>query len=210
MLLMESLQGGAMSSGCSNFAMDRINCIVTEAERSMSFAHSPTTILPRLYCEFGALADTLSTFFGGHLRHNITIVIPTEADAMTLFSDDRVRGNYRHATRELIVTNVGRSLQHELAHAYHHCQMDRIGQEHPIWVQEGLASLFEAFDADDSGTLTFLPNDRQTMKKYLITRNTFLAHWDALVTASNAQFKHEAHQYYPFARSVLEYVAAQG
>ncbi len=154
------------------------------------------------------LADTYVGFFDRTLRNSITIVLLTDVDAQVLFSNDRVRGNYRHAMRELIVSNPGRSLQHELAHAFHHNHMDAVGQEHPIWVQEGLASLFEAFDVDERGQVTFLPNDRQTMMKYLIAGDAFPARWAELLQCSTATFKRDAHQYYPFARSVFEYVAA--
>ena len=69
-------------------------------------------------------------------------------------------GRYRHSRRELIATDAGMTLQHEIVHAFHHNHMDMLGQEHPIWIQEGIASLFESIDISEDGTVHFFANDR--------------------------------------------------
>ncbi|NIM60902.1 MAG: hypothetical protein GTO30_04390, partial [Acidobacteria bacterium] len=51
-------------------------------------------------------------------------------------------GIYEHERRRLIARDIGASLRHELTHAYHYADMDRLGQRHPLWVQEGIATLY--------------------------------------------------------------------
>lgn len=54
-------------------------------------------------------------------------------------------GFYNHGTRTLVArqgTGAG-TLVHEFTHALHFADMEALGQSHPIWVREGLGSLYE-------------------------------------------------------------------
>jgi len=152
------------------------------------------------------VADDVAEFFGHELRHRITIVLLSKEDAAPIFGSDRIRGNYRHGKRELIVTNLGRSLQHELAHAFHHSHMDELHQQHPMWVQEGLGCLFEAYRRDAAGGYSFLPNDRHEAIVHLLRKDDAPS-WEQLVNASPRQFQHDAMTLYPMCRSVFEFIA---
>ena len=44
----------------------------------------------------------------------------------------------------LIARTLGQVMTHEFTHALHAGDLDALGQEHPIWIVEGLASLYEA------------------------------------------------------------------
>ena len=47
----------------------------------------------------------------------------------------------------------------------HYGHMARLGQRHPLWVQEGLATLYEDYDLDTAGTVRFLPNRRHNIAR---------------------------------------------
>ena len=105
--------------------------------------------------------------------------------------------------------DIGGSLRHEFFHLMHYGHMERIGQAHPLWIQEGLAALYEDYDLGESGSITFLPNDRQHIvmnraKAGLLTK------WNDLMTLSADEFMEDAQELYPQVRSIFEFVAAQG
>lgn len=175
----------------------------------ISSAHDDA--VAEIMARIAEIADVEAQFFEIALRHRITIVLLNDSEAERIFGSTNIRGNYRHEMRELVVSNVGRSLQHELAHAFHHTQMDALGQDHPIWVQEGLACLFEAYRVADDGTLEFLPNDRQAAMRYILQSpqtNALSMNIRELMRCSEDRFKQDAPVCYPMARSVFEYVAA--
>ena len=57
-----------------------------------------------------------------------------------------IGGSYEHDEKRLVAQDLGPTLRHEFFHVLHWRDMDRLGQTHPIWVQEGLASLVEDMD----------------------------------------------------------------
>ncbi|MDA1008381.1 MAG: PDZ domain-containing protein [Planctomycetota bacterium] len=99
----------------------------------------------------------------------VLIVIPTREDAKQYLemSDDPTEpsqgGVYDHNKRALISQDIGASLRHEFVHAMHWGHMDRLGQRHPVWLQEGLAALYESYDIDDSGRVRYRANERHNI-----------------------------------------------
>ncbi|MFG0244741.1 MAG: TPR end-of-group domain-containing protein [Phycisphaerales bacterium JB052] len=57
-----------------------------------------------------------------------------------------VGGAYEHQQRRLVAQDLGATLRHEFIHVLHWRDMNRLGQAHAPWVQEGLASLIEDYD----------------------------------------------------------------
>lgn len=57
-----------------------------------------------------------------------------------------VGGAYEHQQRRLVAQDLGATLRHEFIHVLHWRDMNRLGQAHAAWVQEGLASLIEDYD----------------------------------------------------------------
>jgi len=57
-----------------------------------------------------------------------------------------IGGAYEHDLKRLVAQDLGPTLRHEFFHVLHWRDMDRLGQVHPIWIQEGLASLVEDID----------------------------------------------------------------
>jgi hypothetical protein len=141
------------------------------------------------------------------LDRYLLIAVPTPEDGRLLFNDDvRAGGIYEHDKRRLIARDTGSSLRHELVHALHYAHMDRLGQRHPLWVQEGLASLYESYVLDTDGEIRFLPNERHNIVKGLALAGG-LTRWRNMFAMTDQEFMAGANRNYPQARSIFEFLA---
>lgn len=156
-------------------------------------------------------ADQVATsLFGDVQASYILIAIPTPQDSDKFFNGDRsIGGMYQHGLRRLVARDIGNSLRHEYFHALHYGHMEKLNQPHALWVQEGLACLYEDYDLSEDGTITYLPNDRQLVVKSR-ARAGRLPKWNEMFSLTAEQFMEKALQYYPTVRSIFEYVAAEG
>jgi len=161
-----------------------------------------------------ALADRMQrlvdhavySLFDQSFDHAVLVVHVTRADAEQFLSNEHIHGMYRHEARELITLDAGRSLQHELVHALHHAHMDRVHQQHPIWIVEGLASLYEAFEPHASNGARFLSNDRTALMRRL-ARNSERIRLSELLTFSEPEFLSEPAPHYAHVRSLFRFLA---
>jgi hypothetical protein len=156
-------------------------------------------------------ADQIAkSLFGDMQDYYVLIAVPTPEDSDKFFNGDRsIGGIYQHGLRRLVARDIGNSLRHEYFHALHYGHMEKLNQPHALWVQEGLATLYEDYDLSEDGTITFLPNDRQLVVKAR-AKSGRLTKWNDLFELSAEQFMDKALQYYPTVRSIFEYVAAHG
>ncbi|MFI4873037.1 MAG: PDZ domain-containing protein [Phycisphaerales bacterium JB061] len=60
-------------------------------------------------------------------------------------------GAYAHDQKKLVTQDLGSTLRHEFFHVLHWRSADRLGQRHPVWIQEGLASIVEDMDQTRQG-----------------------------------------------------------
>ena len=141
--------------------------------------------------------------------YSVLIAVPTPQDARTLFADIEVGGIYEHHLRRLIARDIGRSLRHEIVHAIHFGHMERLGQPHRLWIQEGLATLYEDYELDADGSVRFLPNDRHNIV-WSRARGGRLTPWRELFEMSAELFMAKAIDLYPQARSIFEFVDERG
>ncbi len=74
----------------------------------------------------------------------IVVLLPSAADYRKLIRQPGVEGIYMPEVRTLIARRLGQVMTHEFTHAMHAGDLDRSAQEHPIWIIEGLASMYEA------------------------------------------------------------------
>lgn len=139
----------------------------------------------------------------------VTVILPTTRDFVRLIGVPNVGGYYDKDSKRLVCRDVGPSLRHEFFHVLHWRHMARIGQEHPVWVQEGLATLFEDM-AGDGAQATFLASWRTNMVKRMARRGGVVDLED-LVTMPRERFmgpRRQAH--YAQARALMMYLADRG
>ncbi|MEM1185672.1 MAG: PDZ domain-containing protein [Planctomycetota bacterium] len=108
------------------------------------------------------------------------VLLPERRDftkwAVATYGPDAIRPNagiagaYAHDHRRLVANDLGPTLRHEFLHVLHWRGMDRLDQMHPIWVQEGLASLVEDLDPVGDG-LRPAPSQRTNVVKRLAKAN---------------------------------------
>lgn len=185
-----------------------------DEKRRLAFATALDEVSHREMCDMlRREADQLiDTLFGAAPSYYVLIAVPTPEHAEALFGgDDGIGGRYEHARRRLISRDIGGSLRHEFVHAFHYGHMERLGlrNPHPLWIQEGLASLYEDYEVDESGEFRFLPNERNNI---VIRRakSGRIAKWKDLFEMSSDRFMAKAGRTYPLVRSIFEFLASEG
>lgn len=93
----------------------------------------------------------------------VVIVLPTRTDFMrwvrvvygseAISGTSMIGGAYQHDLRRLVSLDLASTLRHEFMHVLHWRGMSRLGQRHPIWIMEGLASLPEDCNLGPDGLL---------------------------------------------------------
>ena len=140
---------------------------------------------------------------------NITVVLPTAEDYKKLelpFPD--CVGFYSYAGRRLVAIDRGRTLIHEFTHALHHADMTASRQSHPIWIAEGLATLFEASTITPSGLVPKLDMRLATLQKAIREKKTFPL--KDLLSMGRKPFMQDAAVAYAQARYLMYYLYEQG
>ena len=145
--------------------------------------------------------------FGGVQPDWVFLLVPSRRDARSFDLDERTAGWYEHSRRMLTTADIGASLRHEFVHVLHWGHMDRIGQRHPMWIQEGLASLFEEYTVGADGErIRFKPNERHNVVHDLVLRGE-VPPWRTMFLMNTTRFMRAASRLYPVTRSIFEYIA---
>lgn len=140
----------------------------------------------------------------------VLIAVPTPKDADEYFEgNDSIGGLYQHSQRTLVARNIGGSLRHEFFHAMHYGHMERLDQAHRLWIQEGLAALYENYDLAEDGTITFPPNERHNTARSRAKSGSLLS-WRDLFEMNSDDFMRRANTLYPQVRSMFRFIADQG
>lgn len=156
-----------------------------------------------------------SQLFGDEAeRPWVLVMVPSPRIAESMIQTDRVAGAYDHDRRRLVTREVGPTLRHEITHALHHAQMDRLGQRHPMWIQEGLASLFEFYRWEErpgySPELVVEDSARLNLVIRLREINA-LTPWDEIMSMTDGEFMGDrARARYAEVRAILHFVADRG
>ncbi|MCP4497276.1 MAG: PDZ domain-containing protein [Phycisphaeraceae bacterium] len=119
----------------------------------------------------------------------------------------RTPGVYLHGKRLLVTRDIGESLRHEFTHRMHWADMDRLGQRHAMWVQEGIASLYEEYVWTDDGRIRFVPNMRHNIARRQVQAGISLA-WSKLFQLDTDAFFAGNARFYPQVRSIFEFLAS--
>lgn len=155
----------------------------------------------------GQMEYQIAHLFGTAPSAYVLLLVPTPEQADRIINSVRVGGFYDHDTRRLVTRDLGPSLRHEITHVLHHAQMDRLGQRHPMWIQEGLALAFEHYEAGPGGAIRVLANARNNVAINL-SRAAALTDWRKFVTIEASQFNQvRARARYAEARAMFQYVS---
>ena len=117
--------------------------------------------------------------------------------AMTLFCSDM-------PVHKLLRMSV---VTHEFTHALHYADMGARHQQHPIWLIEGLATLFES--SDRNGTVVPRQNHRLVAAQQAAREGRLLS-WPALMKLNPMQFMMRAQLAYAQSRYMLFYMHEKG
>jgi hypothetical protein len=98
----------------------------------------------------GGYSDALRrTIFTRPVRWNVTVVLPTVRDYRRFVPLAKAHGIYHTRSRTLFSISFSNVLIHEFTHALHHNDQAGRNQSHPIWLVEGLATLFQGSELKD-------------------------------------------------------------
>ena len=137
------------------------------------------------------------------LEQYVAVVVPKEG---TLRGP--VGGYYDHARHMLVARSIGMVLTHEFTHALHAADQEALGQHHPIWVVEGLATLYETSEIRD-GAVHPLPNHRLNILQRLIRSRQTIPLAD-FIKFDPRQFMAKPAVAYPEARYIFMYLYEKG
>ena len=144
------------------------------------------------------------TLFDNRFDEYVTVVIPRVAKDLPA----RLGGAYDPNNRQLIVRSIGMVLTHEFTHALHFADQAARGQSHPIWVIEGLATLFES-SSMVSGVPEPLPNHRANIIKSIAGGKATIP-WSEFFNLSHEDFMEKSSRAYPQGRYIFMYLHAKG
>ncbi|MCX5651601.1 MAG: PDZ domain-containing protein [Planctomycetota bacterium] len=150
----------------------------------------------------------LDAYFEKPPQDPALIAIVRAEDASRYLDRPEIRGMYLHRERRLVSRDTGQSLTHEFVHLLHFADMERRNQRHPIWIQEGLASLYEDYTINGDGSVEFHPNIRFNIaRKQVVSRTA--RDWKELFAMSGERFMQDAERHYPQVRSIFEFFARE-
>jgi hypothetical protein len=142
-------------------------------QRSLARVHDELLTLATWANEYIYATETIKQ--DGSLDVPVIIALPTERDFRSWITQRfggvqqgafaSIGGAYEPEQARLVTNDLGASLRHEFMHALHWRMCTRLGQRHPIWLLEGLATLVEDFDLSPPGPV---PSWRTNMAKRMM------------------------------------------
>lgn len=181
-----------------------------DAARRLVFVSSlDKTHLQQTVDLLSRFADAYREVLGGaDLPWNVAIVLPTACDYEPLAPDKDVRGFYQPGEKILISIDRGRVLLHEFTHALHHADAAAAGQNHPIWIAEGLATLFESAEITPKG-VRLRPDSRLLTLQKAIRKKTLIP-LKTLLAMKHDEFVKDAALCYAESRYLMLYLHERG
>ncbi len=138
------------------------------------------------------------------LRWNVTIVLPTLKDYRKLIPIAEAYGIYSPKNRTLVSISFSNVLIHEFTHALHHNDQAAVNQKHPIWIVEGLATLFQGSRIKD-GRLEIGADAGLASLKEAVKKNKTRP-LDELFSMKPREFVQDAEMCYRQVRYVMLYL----
>jgi len=153
--------------------------------------------------------DQVSRLFGKGLAQPVAVIVAVGTDGEGDGLTPSRAGRYEHGMRRLLTRDTGATLRHEFTHALHFAHMERINQLHPIWLREGLATVFETYRTREDGSFEFLPNARADAAMQLLATGVAPG-LRRLLTMPEDEFQKDGESTYPLVRSLMEFTASRG
>jgi len=139
--------------------------------------------------------------------HYTILVLVKEQDWGTKAGPEGSGGVYQDIEQTLLARSVV-AIRHEYTHALHNADMQPLGQEHPIWIVEGFACLFESSIVKD-GKATGISNYRLgELKQYLKGRNYI--EWSELMQMDGGAYMTSSELCYAESQYILYYLQEKG
>jgi hypothetical protein len=142
------------------------------------------------------------------------IVLLTAADAPKAMPMSGVGGFFRREDNALFCSERPASkllnasiVFHEFTHGLHWADQAAREQEHPIWIMEGLSTLFES-SLQEGGRLVPQPSYRMAVVQEAVKAKRSIP-WDTFMKLDNARFVRNADVCYAQGRCILLYFFAQ-
>lgn len=144
--------------------------------------------------------------FDHNFEQYVSVIVLSAKDATRL--PPAVGGFYNRQTQSLLARQIGMTLVHEFTHALHGADQDALGQQHPIWILEGLATLYEMSEVRD-GHVVPLPNARLNQAQEVAKGKQFIP-WKELLAMDQPQYMHKAVAAYAESRCLMLYLYEKG
>ena len=188
---------------------------VFDAERNFVYLHAKSDAeIAELRRSLEAYADCQwRDLFQNKPKQPLYIVVLTAADSPKVFRRG-VGGMYNPGSRTLFCSDMPMHkllrldvVIHEFTHALHFADMGARHQQHPIWLVEGLATLFET--SDRNGTVVPRHSHRLVVAQ-AAARARQLVPWPTFMKLNHMQFMMRARATYAQARYMLFYMHQKG
>ncbi len=184
---------------------DEFICEIDHANKLVFATDIDTRTLEELKVSLSKYAAAQwKTLFDNRFDEYVTVVIPRVAKNLPR----RLGGAYDPMNRQLTVRSIGMVLTHEFTHALHFADQAAIGHMHPIWVIEGLATLFESSKLVN-GTARPIPNHRANVLRSVLRRDRQIP-WREFFKLSHAEFMKKSSVAYPQGRYIFMYLYEKG
>ncbi len=150
------------------------------------------------------------TGFDQPFRRNLTILLPTVRDYRKLVAgkNPEASGFYSRKLRMMATISLSNAIVHELVHAVHDNQQQLLGQDHPVWITEGLATLYQTSDVRDGKLVPKIGPELSGLQRSIRARK--FHRLAALLQIDQSGFMSQAQVSYPQVRYVMYYLHSRG
>jgi hypothetical protein len=159
--------------------------------------------------DVAALAATLKKEVGlVGAPYVVSAWIPEPDDYARLAAKPDAPGSYDSALRRIVAANAGPALLHEYVHAVHIADAERLNETPPLWLAEGLATLYEASQAN-RGQLVPQHDARMLIVRQARSDGSLVS-LDKLLAMDEKAFMANAGPHYAQSRYLLYWVRETG
>ncbi|HUU23573.1 MAG TPA: tetratricopeptide repeat protein, partial [Phycisphaerae bacterium] len=137
--------------------------------------------------------------FTHKLDRYVTVIIPKPDQLRSA----KYLGFYSRWSRTLVARNIDPTVRHEFTHALHYADQEALAQNHPTWIVEGLATLFEYSRVVKGQAQPSAASRWTVFRKGLLRQHLPL---DRLTRLGRAEFLRQASVTYPQSYYVMLYL----